>query len=147
MPLLAQDLMWSKPPMLSPDSTLKMAAKKMQEADAGVLPVGVDGRVAGIITDRDIVLRAVAKGKNIAQEKVADFMTSGIYSCKEGDTIDSAAKLMKKNKISRLVVVDGQNRLSGILSFGHIFRDETNAEEATDIITRIAGKHVKSGRK
>ena len=128
MPLLAKDLMWSKPPIVSPDTTLLEAASKMTKVNAGVLPVGRDGEVEGIITDRDIVTRAVSEGKVPAQARVSDFMTSNIYSCKETDTIKAAAEIMKKKKVSRLAVMNGQNKFSGILSFGHIFRDDANAE-------------------
>ncbi|MBI3441138.1 MAG: CBS domain-containing protein, partial [Proteobacteria bacterium] len=81
MLLLARDLMWSTPTMISPGITLKDAAKQMAAANAGVLPVGRAGKVEGIITDRDIVVRAVSKGKNPEQEKVFNFMTSNIHSC------------------------------------------------------------------
>ncbi len=144
MNLLAKDVMWPTPPMIPPDTTLQDAALKMEEMDTGVLPVGTDGKVDGIITDRDIVLRAVSKGKDPSSEKVADFMTRGIYSCRESDGIGDAASLMKKNKVSRLAVLNDKNRLSGILSFGHIFRNDVNAEEAADIVTRAAGRSGKN---
>jgi CBS domain-containing protein len=144
MTLLAKDLMWSTPPMIPPDATLKDAAEKMTEVNAGVLPVGTNGRVEGIITDRDIVVRAVSKGIDPASEKVAKVMTRGIYSCRESDTIAHAANLMKNNKVSRLAVINEQNSLSGILSFGHIFRNDASAEEATDIITRVIGRNNKN---
>jgi len=143
MTLLAKDLMWSKPPLISPDMTLQAAAKKMTETDAGVLPVGKDGKIEGIITDRDIVVRAVSEGKISEKAKVSDFMSSHVYSCKETDTIKSAAETMKKKKVSRLAVMNGENRFTGILSFGHIFRDDANAEEATDIITRVTNRNLR----
>lgn len=143
MTLLAKDLMWSKPPIIPPDTTLQAVARKMTEVNAGVLPVGREGKVEGIITDRDIVTRAVSEGKAPAQAKASDFMTSNIYSCKETDTIRSAAETMKRKKVSRLAVMNDQNKFCGILSFGHIFRDEANAEEAADIITRVASRNQK----
>lgn len=135
--------MWFKPPMITPDATLQAAARKMTEVNADVLPVGRDGKVKGVITDRDIVTRAVSEGISLTQAKVLDFMTSNIYSCKETDTIHAAADTMKKKKASRLAVMDDQNKFCGILSFGHIFRDDANAEEAADIITRVASRSQK----
>jgi len=148
MPLLTKELMWTMPPVISPDATLRDAARKMIEVDAGVLPVGSDGKIEGIITDRDIVVRAVSKGKEPEREIVSDFMTPEIHTCKENDSIGEAAKLMKEKNVSRLVVVNDQNNFSGILSFGHILRDDANAEEATDMVTKVAqrknGKDDKS---
>ena len=141
MPLLARDLMWAAPPMIPADTTLKNAAEKMIELNAGVLPVGIDGKVEGIITDRDIVIRAVSKGKDPGLEKVSNCMTQELYICKEDDTLRTAADLMKKKGVSRLVVLNNQNKLSGILSFGHIFRNDADAEEATEIVTRVANRH------
>jgi CBS domain-containing protein len=105
--------------------------------------VGRAGKIEGIITDRDIVVRAVSKGKNPAEEKVSGYMTSDLHSCKESSTIHEAAEVMKKKKISRLVVVNDKNEFSGILSFGHIFRDDANAEEAADIVTRVSARNGK----
>ena len=75
MSVLVKDLMWSEPPMVSPDATLKEAAAKMTEVDCGVLPVGTGSKVEGIITDRDIVVRAISKGKDPSRERASDFMT------------------------------------------------------------------------
>ena len=144
MPLLAKDIMWANPPMIPPSATLKDAAEKMTKVNAGVLPVGRDGKVEGVITDRDIVIRAVSKGKDPGQEKVSGCMTTSLYFCKEKDSIQKAADLMKQKKISRLVVTDDQNKFSGILSFGHIFRNDANAEEAADIIIRVASRNNKN---
>jgi len=146
MPLLAKHIMWPEPPLIQPDTTLKDAAKKMTDINSGVLPVGKDGKIEGIITDRDIVVRAISQGKDPAREIVSDFMTVKPYSCKENDPVRDAAELMKRKNVSRLVVMDAQGKFSGILAFGHIFRNEANAEEATDIITRIKHRNDKERR-
>jgi CBS domain-containing protein len=143
MPLLARDIMWSKPPVLSPEVTLQAAAKKMIEVNAGVLPVGRDGKVEGIITDRDIVVRAVAEGKAPERTKVADFMTPKIHSCKETDTVVAALEMMKRKKVSRLAVMNEQNKFTGIVSFGHIFRNDANAEEVADGVARVVSRTLR----
>lgn len=139
--LLVKDLMWSEPAVIAPDATLREAAAKMEEVDCGVLPVGTDSRIEGIITDRDIVIRAISKGKDPATEKVSSYMTAMVHSCKETDTIRDAAHVMKRNKVGRLAVMSPSNKLTGILSFGHILRNDAGAEEVADIITRVAGKN------
>jgi CBS domain-containing protein len=142
--VLAKDMMWSAPPIISPNTTLQQAAQVMMDTNAGVLPVGTDGKVQGIITDRDIVIRAISLGKDPANEKIVDFMTTEIYSCKEEDSICDAAALMKKKKITRIAVMDDDDKFAGILSFGHIFRTDANAEESAEAITRAAVHHQKN---
>ncbi|MBU6474467.1 MAG: CBS domain-containing protein [Alphaproteobacteria bacterium] len=140
MPLLVKDLMWSAPPVISPDTTLKEAALKMTEVNAGVLPVGGNGKVEGIITDRDIVIRSVSQGQNPALTKVSEVMTRNIHFCRTADSIPSAAETMKKRKVGRLAVMDDKNRFCGILSFGHIFRNDASAAEAAEVILRVADR-------
>lgn len=146
MPLLAKHIMWQDPPLIQPDATLKDAAKRMTDINTGVLPVGKDGKLEGIITDRDIVVRVISKGKDPGREIVSDYMTIKPYTCKESDSIRDAAELMKRKNVSRLVVMNDQGKFSGILAFGHIFRNEANAEEASDIITRIKHRSDKEKR-
>jgi len=144
MTVLAKDVMWSAPPIISPNTTLQQAAQMMMETNAGVLPVGIDGKVEGIITDRDIVVRAISQGKDPASEKVAEFMTTDLCSCREDDSIDDAASIMKHKKITRIAVMNDADEFAGILSFGHIFRTDANAEEAADAIMRAAVHHQKN---
>jgi predicted transcriptional regulator len=83
------------------------------------------------------VIRALSKGKDVSKEKVADYMTAGrVHSCKEDDTVGEAAKIMKKYKVNRLAVMDHANKLSGLLSFGHVFRNDVNADEIAEVVTR-----------
>ncbi|MEZ0226572.1 MAG: CBS domain-containing protein [Alphaproteobacteria bacterium] len=136
--LVVKDLMWPKPELVSPNATLKEAAARMEEKGCGVLPVGSDSRVEGIITDRDIVIRAISKGKDPDSERVSTYMTTKVHFCKETDSIRDAAELMKKNNIGRLAVMGPDNKLSGILSFGHILRNDAEPEEVADVVTRVA---------
>lgn len=138
--LVVRDLMWSKPEMVSPSATLKEAAARMEEKGCGVLPVGDDSKVEGIITDRDIVIRAISKGKDPSREQVAAYMTPHVHFCKESDSIREAAEMMKQHNIGRLAVMGADNKLSGILSFGHILRNDAEAEEVADVVTRVAGR-------
>lgn len=107
---------------------LPEVAKRMQEADTGVIPV-VDeqdnDKLVGLITDRDITLRAVAKGVDLKNAKVQDFMTTDI-NCISPDT-DSmeAARLMADKQLHRLCVVDNQ-KLVGILSLGDLAETDTS---------------------
>src|SRR5688500_4457808 len=83
---------------LDPEDTLEDAAVEMMIANCGILPVGESDNIRGIIVDRDIVIRAISKGKDPAKEKVRDYMTTKTHFCKETDTLQQAADIMKRNK-------------------------------------------------
>lgn len=133
-------VMTHNPSVIAPDSSLKRAAQKMEAIDCGILPVGTEGKLEGIITDRDIVLRAVARGKNVNTEKVRDYMTPEIYYCKEDDALEQAAELMHRHHVNRLLVQDESGNLSGIISFGCILRKDNDTVEVCDIVERAVGR-------
>lgn len=126
--------------LINPEATLEEAAKTMRQYDCGFLPVGTENTLEGIITDRDIVIRALAEGKNPQNEIVRDFMTDTVCYCKETDTLEEAAKVMSENRVSRLVVKDDGNHISGILTFGRIIRTNDNKQETSDVVEKATGK-------
>lgn len=121
--MLIKDYMCKKPVYISKKATLSEAARKMQELDCGFLPVGDDDRLDGVITDRDIVLRAVAKGKSL-DSKVGDFLSKKVLYCFEEDEIEDASRSMREQQVYRLVVLNNrqEKRLVGIISLGDISR-------------------------
>jgi len=135
-----KDLMTCDPIIVSSNCTLKDAAQEMGTADCGVLPVGSWDKLEGIITDRDIVIRAVAKGKDINTMKVKDCMTSDIFYCNMEDTIEQAAKKMKENNVSRLVVKDNKGKACGIITFGCLLRKSESKEEIGKVVECAVGK-------
>lgn len=137
-----KDIMTPNPTLISKDTTIKEAASKMEKINCGILPVGEKGDIEGIITDRDIVIRAVSKGKDTSNEQVGSCMTSRVFFCNENDTLQEAADKMHKNQVSRLVVKDASDKVSGILSFGCILRKEATSEEIADVVARAIGKKV-----
>lgn len=147
--MTVKDLMVKNPAVISPDATLQEAAAKMKSIDCGILPVGTKSKVTGMITDRDIVIRALSSSKDPMQEKVEDHMTSKVHFCKETDTIKQAATLMKKHGVNRLLVKNGGSGVTGILSFGRILREVHDVNEVAQVMTgvkhRITGvKHRKA---
>ncbi len=134
-----KDIMKSNPMSISPDSTLKEAAQQMDSIDCGILPVGKD-KPEGIITDRDIVLRAVAQGKDVNKERVGDYMTRNIVFCNEEDTLEQAATAMHESHVNRLLVKDSAGKLCGILSFGCILRKDTQMEDIHKVLECTVGK-------
>jgi CBS domain-containing protein len=104
-----------------PDDTLQEAARRMKDLDVGPLPVcGDNDRLVGMLTDRDIVVRAVAEGLDPRTAKVREAMTEGVTYCFEDDEVAEAARLMKEKQIRRLVVLNRDKRLVGIVSLGDL---------------------------
>ena len=134
-----KDLMTENPVLINPDMTLKEAAAKMRDIDCGILPVGTEDKLKGIITDRDIVIRAVSRGKDIAREQVKDYMTADVYACNEHDTLEDAADKMRVHKVSRLVVKNKAGKVTGILSFGGILRRNADAAEVANVVKHATG--------
>lgn len=143
----ARDVMTPDPVMIAPDATLQSAAKKMEAVDCGVLPVGSNGHIKGIITDRDIVIRAVAQGKNPAHAKVQDFMTGQVHACNEDDSLEEAVGKMRQHKVSRLIVKNKAGRMTGILSFGCILRNDASPEDLAHVIRSCSGPCIVSSGK
>jgi CBS domain-containing protein len=127
----------------SPSDTIQQAAQTMAKIDAGVLPVGENDRLVGMITDRDIAVRAVAAGKNPAQCRVRDVMSSEVRYCYEDDDVSEVAENMSEQQLRRLPVINREKRLTGIISLGDIARqDEHQAGEALHGIARPGGLHT-----
>jgi CBS domain-containing protein len=103
--------------VISPDQTIREAARLMAELDCGCLPVGEDDKLVGMVTDRDIAIRAVAAGKS-AKTPVREIMSAGVMYCFEEAGLDEVAQNMAEIQVRRLPVVNQDKRLVGILSLG-----------------------------
>ena len=126
----------------NPSQTIAEAARMMSECDAGILPVGENDRLVGIITDRDIAIRAVAKNKG-PDTPIRDAMSKEqVLYCFEDDDVSDAAKNMGDQQVRRLPVLNRDKRLVGIVSLGDISKDAARkAGQAESEITRPGGKH------
>lgn len=102
------------------DTPLTEAARVMQELNVGSLPVVGDDQLIGLITDRDIVVRAIALGRNPSTTKVHEAMSSGLLYIYEDQEAEEAAKLMEYHQIRRLPVLNRDRRLIGIVSLGDL---------------------------
>lgn len=108
----------------APDTKLTEVAKLMREGDFGVVPVCRDDEVIGMITDRDIVVRAVAESKNVSNCRAEDVMTTDVLSCRETDDVEEVAQTMSERQVRRVVVLDAQGKLTGIVSLGDLARED-----------------------
>ena len=122
----------------SPDDTLQRAAQLMEEHDFGMLPVGENDRLVGMLTDRDIVVRAIAHGLG-PQARVRDVMSSEVRYVYEDESVEDAARNMSELQVRRLPVLDRNKRLVGIVSLGDLaVKQAKPAGEALKSISRPA---------
>jgi CBS domain-containing protein len=130
----------------NPDETIQQAAIAMAGLDAGVLPVGDDDRLIGMITDRDIAIRAVAGGKG-PDAKIRDVMTTDVKYCFDDQEIEDVTLNMGEIQVRRMPVVDRHKRLVGILSLGDVavIDGDGVAGEALSLVSRPGGEHTQTG--
>jgi CBS domain-containing protein len=125
----------------SPTDTIQEAARTMREIDAGAMPVGENDRLVGMITDRDIAVRAVAEGRG-PDTPVGEAMTREILFCFEDEEIDDVAEHMADLKVRRLPVLSREKRLVGIISLGDLsLSDGETTGEALSEISEPGGIH------
>jgi CBS domain-containing protein len=105
---------------MSPDDTVVQAAQAMDELNVGVIPICEGDKLVGMVTDRDIVVRGVAQEGELRTMKLSDVMSAHVRCVKEGDDIDRVLSEMAEAQIRRLPVVDGDERVVGIVSLGDI---------------------------
>jgi len=130
----------------NPDETIQQAAKVMAEIDAGFLPVGDNDRLVGMLTDRDIAVRAVAKGLG-PDTRIGEVMTRDVRYCFEDEDTDHIVENMAEQQIRRIPVVNREKRLVGVLSLGDIaiMEGRRPAGEALTGISRPGGLHSQTG--
>ena len=132
-----KDLMSGDVKVISPDMSIRDAARQMRDGDFGMLPVGENDRMIGTISDRDIAIRAVAEGKDSAT-KVRDVMSEGIAWAFEDDSVEEAAKIMSTRQVRRLPVVDRDKRLVGIVALGDFAVESSEIRPAAEALSEIS---------
>ena len=125
-----------------PDQPVQQAASFMLSADAGSIPVTDGGKLIGMITDRDIAVRGVAKGYG-PDTPVRELMTDEVICVRDNDDVDDVATKMSDAQVRRLPVIDDDERLCGIVSLGDLSRDadEDSAAEALQGVSEPGGRH------
>jgi CBS domain-containing protein len=111
-----RDVMTSRPFCVSPDTPISEVAVVMEKEDIGAVPVLEGEQLAGMITDRDIVVRAIAKGKDPRGMPVRDAWTREVFAVREDDDLSDAIQAMASYQVRRLPVVDEENRLVGVIA-------------------------------
>jgi CBS domain-containing protein len=141
-----RDAMTSDVRVVSPDQTIQDAARIMADIDAGALPVGENDRLVGMLTDRDMAIRAIAQGKG-PETKVRDVMTSDVKYCFDDEDTNQVCQNLGDQQIRRIPVVDRDKRLVGILSLGDLALATADGStgETLAAISRPGGLHSQTG--
>lgn len=126
---------------VSPDTPVEMLAKKMLKEDIGAIPVGENDRLIGMVTDRDITVRGVAKGRDLSKVTARDIMTKGVIWCRDSDNAGEAARIMETKQVRRLPVIDENKRMVGMLSLGDISHAAPQ-RIATEVTKAVSAHHA-----
>jgi CBS domain-containing protein len=125
MAKLIREVMTRDVEVIRPNDTVRDAARKMRNLDVGPIPVCDGQRVQGMITDRDIVVRAIAEDMDPAQTRVADVMSQGISYCFDDDEAEEVLERMEEEQLRRFIVVDRDKKLVGIVALADLAGEES----------------------
>lgn len=115
-----RELMHEGIEVMPPDTPVAKLAQRMREKDIGAIPIGTKDELQGMVTDRDITVRAVANGKDMGKLTAADVMTKGAVCCRDDEKVRDVLRTMEEKRIRRIPVVDDKQHLIGIISIGDI---------------------------
>ncbi|AKU90548.1 CBS domain-containing protein [Vulgatibacter incomptus] len=135
-----RDLMSRDPKIVRPEDPARDAARMMREQDAGIVPVVLDGRVLGVITDRDLTVRILAEGRDPSMVKCREVMTSDVQVASPEDRLFDAVRIMGEENVRRLPVVGRDGRLQGILSMTDIAREAEMDYALQEALEQIASR-------
>ena len=132
------EIMTREVAILQPDDSLQFAAKKMRDLNIGFLPVCDGEELIGVISDRDIIIRALADGMDVNIMLGRDMMTAPAIYCFDDQDLSEAAKIMEENQIRRLVVLNREDkRIAGVISLGDLARNET-ANRSGKVLQKVS---------
>ena len=136
-----KDVMTREPVCCQPGDTVAKAASIMRQEDVGSVPViesEATGRLVGIVTDRDLVIKVLAGGRHVEQATVRDAMTPNPASCSEDEDVGRAVELMKERQVRRMPIVDGSGRLTGIIAQADIATRVDRDSQTGELVEAIS---------
>jgi CBS domain-containing protein len=136
-----KDVMHRGVSWVEPTTSVREIARMMRDNDIGSVPVGENDRLVGIVTDRDIICRGIADGADVSVLGARDVMSKPIIYCRADDDLETALRIMEKNRIRRLPVIDKDKRLAGMLALGDI--SEIGGQDmAGEVMRSVSGHHA-----
>jgi CBS domain-containing protein len=133
-----RDVMTRGVESVRPETTVQEAAAKMKSLNVGPMPVLEGDRISGILTDRDIVVRGVAEGRDPRTTKVQDVMTRDVVTVTEDEDVKQAARLMKERQVRRVIVTGADKRVAGIVSLGDIAVEARDDKMSGDTLEKVS---------
>lgn len=137
---LVRDLMTLDPKVVSPDASVRDAARVMRAEDAGIVPVCHEGRILGVITDRDLTVRVLANGRDPTAVQVSEVMSGDVQVVTPDDLLVDAVRIMGEEHVRRLPVVDRDDRIVGILSMTDVAREAEIDYALQEALDQIASR-------
>jgi CBS domain-containing protein len=134
------DIMTQDVESVWPDDTLQEAAFKMKDLDVGPLPVCDRHHIVGMLTDRDITVRAVAQGLDPKSTRVRAIMSRAVICCHEHQDVEDAARVMQERQVRRILVLDRDQRLVGIVTLGDLAADAGDPERIGEILHDVSSR-------
>jgi CBS domain-containing protein len=126
---------------IDPSATVQEAATQMAELDVGAVVVGTERELSGILTDRDIILRVVVDGRNPAEVKVAEVMSSSLFPCRADDLAETVLAQMRERQIRRMPVLDDDGQPIGIVTLGDLAKAIDSPEQVREALRDLADPH------
>ncbi len=134
-----KDIMHKGVDCVSPDAAIDAIAKKMKELDIGAIPVAENGKLVGMVTDRDITIRCVAEGADMSKVRANDVMTRGVVYCRDNEDVEDAVRIMEGKQIRRLPVLDEAMQMVGMVSLGDV--SHALPRDITGEVTKAVSAH------
>lgn len=123
---------------ISPDATLKEAASRMKSLNIGFLPVCDKDQPVGVITDRDLTIRALAEGRDVKKTKAKDVMTEDVFYCFDDQEAEECASYMSEKEVRRILILNRDNKLVGVISLGDLAQAKIEEKVAAETLRNIS---------
>lgn len=134
-----REIMTKTAQTILPDATVEQASQKMRDYNIGLLPVVEEGKVLGVVTDRDIVVHAIAEARNPHLTTIREVMTEKPFSCYEDQSVTEASRIMEKHHVRRLIVLNRRHKLAGVLTLTDMALKIANEKLSGHLLHKVAG--------
>lgn len=132
------EIMTKEPNYIGPNETLQEAARRLRDLDVGMLPVGDGIKLKGMLTDRDITVRVIAEGIDPKTVRISDVMTPEVLYAYEDQDVEEAAKMMEDQQVRRLIILNREKDMVGIVALADIATRATDSEVESEALEGVS---------